>query len=356
VITTLLSRKMWYGSSLCFMKCKLAPGKLYKRSSTISLLALLVLVTTGACSQSNNQGTTGTTETSATTSTPTAESGKTKIKAVVTFLPMYWFTKAVAGDAAEVEILIPPGTEVHEYQATPENIKAIATANVLVKNGLGLEEFLEDTVKNAQNPKLQQVEASKGIKALNEISPVVKAVEGKNHDHDHDHAAGNPHVWLDPVLAKQQVTNIRDGLIAADPGNKATYEANAAAYIKQLEDLHNNFVTQLQKTPNCTFVTFHDAYPYLAQRYNLKQVAVVEVPEDQLAPSDVQKVVNTVKKYKVKALFNESGTDNKLLASLSKDLNLTLREINSLENGDKDPQSYFTAMNTNLEALQSACK
>lgn len=340
-----------------------APGKLYKISSfikcsTISLLALLVLGTTAACGRTTtNQGTTETSPpTTAATPTLTGEPGKPKIKVVATFLPMYWFTRAVAGDVAEVEILIPPGTEVHDYQATPENIKSITTANVLIKNGLGLEEFLEDTVKNAQNANLKQVDASKGIKTLGEISTVVKPVEGKGHDHDHDHSSGNPHVWLDPVLAKQQVTNIRDALIVADPDNKATYEANAAAYIKQLDDLHNEFQQGLQKTPNCTFITFHDAYPYLAQRYNLKQVAVVEVPEDQLAPSDVQKVVNTVKKYNVKALFNEPGTDNKLLASLSKDLNLTLREISSLEAGDKDPQSYFKSMKSNLENLQSACK
>ncbi|MBW4600183.1 MAG: metal ABC transporter substrate-binding protein [Calothrix sp. FI2-JRJ7] len=332
-------------SSICSSKVK---------GGTISLLALLVLLTTAACSQTNNNQVTTETSPPPTTATPTKDPGKPKIKAVATFLPMYWFTKAVARDVAEVEILIPPGTEVHDYQATPENVKAIATANVLIKNGLGLEEFLEDTVKNAQNANLKQVDASKGIKVLNEISPVVEPVKGKAHDHDH--SAENPHVWLDPVLAKQLLTNIRNALIVADPDNKATYEANAAAYIKQLDDLHNQFQQGLQKTPNCTFITFHDAYPYLAQRYNLKQVAVVEVPEDQLAPSDVQKVVNTVKKYNVKALFNEAGTDNKLLASLSKDLNLTLREISSLEAGDKDPQSYFTSMKSNLQNLQSACK
>ncbi|WP_017319298.1 metal ABC transporter solute-binding protein, Zn/Mn family [Mastigocladopsis repens] len=287
----------------------------------------------------------------ATTSSP--QSGK--IKVVTTFLPMYLFTKAVAGDAADVEILVPPGTEVHEYQATPENVKAIATANVLVENGLGLEEFLEDTVKNAQNPKLFEIDASKGIQPLNEISPVEKT-SNKEEEHNHEHAEGNPHVWLDPVLAKQQIANIRDGLIAADPANKATYEANAAAYVKQLESLDSDFKQTVQKTPNCTFVTFHDAYPYLAKRYNLNQVAVVEIPEDQLAPTDVQNAVNVVKKYKVKALFGEPGVDNKLLTSLSQDLNLTVRPLDSLESGDTDPQYYFKAMRNNLQTLESACK
>ena len=324
------------------------------RSGIIPLIALLMLSLSAGCTQSNsNQATVPEQSPQAreAAATPSPQSGK--IKVVTTFLPMYLFTKAVAGNAADVEILVPPGTEVHEYQSTPENVKAIATANVLVKNGLGLEGFLENTVKNAQNPKLSEIDASKGIQPLNEISPVEKT---SKKEQEHEHAEGNPHVWLDPVLAKQQVANIRDGLIAADPANKATYESNAAAYIKQLESLDSDFKQTLQKNPNCTFITFHDAFPYLAKQYNLKQVAVVEIPEDQLAPTDVQNAVNAVKKYKVKALFSEPGVDNKLLTSLSKDLNLTLRSLDSLETGERDPQHYFKAMRDNLQTLESACR
>ncbi|MBD2386759.1 metal ABC transporter substrate-binding protein [Cylindrospermum sp. FACHB-282] len=320
----------------------------------LTLITLLLLSITFGCKESNNiQGI------NTEISTPAQEAASTpagqKTKVVTTFLPVYLFTKAVAGDVADVEILVPPGTEVHDYQGTPENVKAIATANVLVKNGLGLEKFLEATVKNAQNPKLAEINASKGIKTLNQISTVDKTATAET-DHDHDHADGNPHVWLDPVLAKQQVVNIRDGLIAADPENKATYQTNSAAYIKELESLNNQFQQTLQKTPNCTFVTFHDAFPYLAQRYNLKQVAVVEIPEDQLSPTDVQNAVNAVKKYKVKALFSEPGIDNKLLKSLSQDLNLNLQTLDSLETGKTDTQYYFQAMKTNLQTLASGCK
>ncbi|MEH1867722.1 MAG: metal ABC transporter substrate-binding protein [Nostoc sp.] len=315
-------------------------------------MTLLMLSMIAGCSQSNpNQGTIPeqSPQAQVAVSTPVAQLGKTKV--VTTFLPIYLFTKAVAGNVADVEILVPPGTEVHEYQATPENVKAIATANVLVKNGLGLEEFLKNTVKNAENTKLAEIDASIGIKPLNEISPVVKTAK-----EDHEHAQGNPHVWLDPVLAKQQVTNIRDGLIAADPANKPTYEANAAVYIKELESLNNEFQQTLQKTPSCTFITFHDAFPYLAKRYNLKQIAVVQIPEDQLSPTDVQNAVNAVKKYKVKALFSEPGVDNKLLSSLSKDLKLTLRPLDSLETGETNPQYYFKAMKANLQILETSCK
>ncbi|MBW4614475.1 MAG: metal ABC transporter substrate-binding protein [Desmonostoc vinosum HA7617-LM4] len=326
-----------------------------KRSGILAIMAVFMLSTTASCNQSNTNRTTNTEQSpqaQEAASTPSAQLEKTKI--VTTFLPMYIFTKAVAGDVADVEILVKPGTEVHEYQATPENVKAIATANVLVKNGLGLEEFLKNTIKNAQNSQLSEIDASKGIKPLDEISPVEKIAKAE--DHDHEHAEGNPHVWLDPVLAKQQVVNIRDGLITADPKNKQVYETNTATYIKELESLNNQFQQTLQKTPNCTFVTFHDAFPYLAKRYNLKQVAVVEIPEDQLSPTDLQKTINIVKKYKVKALFSEPGVDNKLLKSLSQDLKLTLSTLDSLETGETNPQYYFQAMKANLQTLETACK
>ncbi len=255
-----------------------------------------------------------------------------KLRVVTTFLPMYWFTKAVVGE--EVEILIPPGTEVHDYQATPANVSAIATANVLVKNGIDFEQFLDGTIKSAQNSQLKEIDASANIKSL----------------------AGNPHVWLDPVLAKQQVANIRDGLVAANPENKAIYQANAKTYIQQLEKLDAEYKQRLQKYPNCTFISFHDAYPYLANRYQIKQVAVVEIPEDQLSPTDVQKAINAVKQYKAKAIFGEPGVDNKLLKALAQDLNLTLQPLDSLESGNLDPQHYFQAMQANLKTIEAACK
>nr|WP_313936319.1 metal ABC transporter substrate-binding protein [Anabaena azotica] len=324
------------------------------QDSLLSLMTLLILFVVVGCNQSNsNQGTTTQQSPIAQEAAASPTGQKPKTKVVATILPIYLFTKAVAGEAADVAILLPPGTEIHEYQSTPDAVKAIATANVLIKNGLGLETFLDNTVKNAQNPQLTQIDASKNIKVLNEISPVL---EPTAKEHSHEHSDGNPHVWLDPVLAKQQVINIRDGLIAADPANKATYQTNAEAYIKELDNLHREFQQTLNKTPNCTFITFHDAFPYLAQRYNLKQVAVVEIPEDQLSPTDVQKTVNTVKKYQVKALFSEPGVDNKLLTSLSKDLNLTLSPLSSLETGETNPQYYFQAMRENLQKLEAACK
>ncbi len=336
-------------------------------SRLLPLISLGLALTALGCSQAAPPSTgTGTPEAQ---SESQASAAGDRLKVVTTFPPMYWFTKAVAGDAAEVEVIVPPGAEVHEYQATPAAVQAIAQADVLVTNGLGLEEFLETTLRNAQNANLKTVVASEGIQALGEISPTVlvsdTGSEHGGHDHDHEgeasaeahsHAAGNPHVWIDPVLAQQQITQIRDGLIAADPANGSTYETNAAAYLQQVQQLHQDYETRLKPVQGCTFITFHDAYPYLANRYQLQQVAVVQIPEDSLSPSDIQATIDAVKRYDAKALLGEPGVDNKLLASLSQDLKLTLREVDPLESGPLDPQHYLTTMAQNLQTLEAACQ
>ncbi|MBD1999429.1 zinc ABC transporter substrate-binding protein [Leptolyngbya sp. FACHB-541] len=342
------------------------------------LIALLLLPVAAGCSTSAPD---------AQSPDVTTEASDEKLQVLATFLPMYLFTKAVAGDAADVEVLIQPGTEVHEYQSTPDDVRAIAEADVLVQNGLSMEEFLDSTINSAQNAELVVINASENIDPVGELSPVVfpggevEEAHGHNEDeHGHDEEAAttseehaedeqayeaessgeththaeNPHVWLDPVLAIQQVETIRDGLVEADPNNAEIYEANATAYVEELQALNAEFEQRLGTYSDRTFISFHDAFPYLAQRYNLQQVAIVAIPEDSLSPTDIQRTVEVVKEYDVKALFGEPGVDNRLLQSLSQDLGIELQTLDSLESGELDPQYYFTAMSENLKILETA--
>lgn len=285
------------------------------------------------------------------TPTTTAQENSSP-KIVTTFLPVHLFTKAVVGDTGTVEILISPGAEVHDYQATPEDAKLLAQADVLVENGLGMEEFLSALVANAGNSQLQQITSSKGIE-------VIEEEEHGDHGHDHHHhhhGEGNPHVWLDPVLAQQQVANIRDELIAINPDNADIYTSNADSYIQQLQELDNEFQQRLAPVKGCKFITFHDAFPYLAQRYGLEQEAIIEIPEDSITPQDIRRVQKAAKKHKVNALFTEPGIEDRRIQQISSDLNLPLEEIDPLESGETDPQYYFQAMRGNLEALERGCQ
>ncbi|NES07870.1 MAG: zinc ABC transporter solute-binding protein [Okeania sp. SIO2F4] len=281
-------------------------------------------------------------------------------KIVATFLPMYIFTKGVTGEGGEVEILVPPGTDPHDYQATPENARTIAEADVLVKNGLGFEEFLEKLVDGTGNSQLQEIDASQNIEPIEEKEDDHDDRDRHDHDHHHSHGhsheEGNPHVWLDPVLAQQQVKNIRDGLIQANPNNATTYQTNANIYLQKLQQLDQEFKTRLAPFQGCKFIAFHDAYPYLAKRYNLQQMAVVELPQDNITPKDIQRVINATKEYQVKALLGEIGYDDSRVQQIAKDIGVPVKKLDPLESGLLDPEHYFTAMRNNLKTLEEVCK
>jgi zinc transport system substrate-binding protein len=267
---------------------------------------------------------------------------------VATFVPIYEFTKAVVRDKAQVEILVPPGSEVHDYQTKPEDLKKLSQAKLLIKNGLGLDDFADGLISSSGNAQLKVVNSSQGIKTLGQLGKLVPIAK------EEEEELSNPHIWLDPMRAQKQIENIRDALIAADPSHSESYKSNAEAYIGKLQSLDQEFKTTLASTSKKEFITFHDAFPYLADRYGLEQLAIIAIPEDELTPEDVQKTVQAAKKYKVKVLLSEPGINNKLFTTLSKDLNIKVKTIDSLENGTLDPDHYFKIMRANLAVLKEA--
>ncbi|MEL6788178.1 MAG: zinc ABC transporter substrate-binding protein, partial [Cyanobacteria bacterium J06607_15] len=132
--------------------------------------------------------------------------------------------------------------------------------------------------------------------------------------------------------------------------------AVVVAEYKHLQQLDSEFEQRLAPVAGCNFITFHDAFPYLAQRYGLQQEAIVEIPEDSITPRDIQRVQQAAEEYQVKALLTEPGIEDKRIEQISSDLNLSLEAIDPIESGDTDPQYYFQAMRGNLEALERACQ
>lgn len=298
-----------------------------------------------------------------------------ELQVVTTFLPITQFTKAVAGDRAEVSQLLPTNVGPHDYQAKPEDVQKLAQADVLVQNGLEMEGFLEDLIQNAGNANLKVVDSSQGVQPI-----TTESIEGTGHDHDHDHegeehdhdhdhgaaekgASGhdhgefNPHIWLDPKRAIQQVENIRDGLIAADPDGQAVYTVNAATYIQQLQALDGEIAAMLQPFGGKTFIAFHDFAPYFAQSYDLKADFLVDVPEENPSPDDVKRVIDTVKATNLQTLLTEPQGGEDAFASLSKDLNVRVSLFDPMETGGPEalqPEYYITTMRQNAKTLVSA--
>lgn len=315
--------------------------------------------------------------------------GDKKLQVVTTFLPMTQFTKAVAGNCAEVQQILPTNIGPHDYQAKPSDAQKISQAAVLVKNGLELESFLEPLIKNAGNGDLKIVDASQGL-AL--VAIAEEAPDGEhdhdhdhNHDHDHDHGhdgdhdhdhdgekanklsdAGHeghdhgefdPHVWLDPVRAAEQVNNIREGLAAAAPDCAAEFTANAAQYQEKLDALHQEIQQTLAPFAGKTFVTYHDFANYFAARYGLEVEFLVGVPEANPSPNDVKRVIETAQASDLKTLLAESTEAAAPFEALAQDLNVRVSTFSPNEvggPGSTEPEYYFTVMRKNLSSLKAA--
>lgn len=278
------------------------------------------------------------------------------LRVVTTFLPVTLFTRAVAGDCATVTSLIPANIGPHDFQAKPGDLAALGQAQVLVKNGLEMEGFLDKLVASAGNPALKVIDSSRGV-------ATIEASEGEAHhggeaeqDHGHDHGGVNPHIWLDPLRAVQQVENIRDGLVQADPGCREGYRRNAAAFTAQLRQLNDEIAGQLKPYAGRTFIAFHDFAPYFAQRYGLRADFLVDVPELNPSPADLQRVTAAVKTTGLRALLSEPQEGNRSFNALARDLGVRIVEFDPMETASDaaagDPGTYGQVMRRNADAMR----
>ncbi len=318
---------------------------LLRRAAVLASAALLV-----ACGQ--------------TARNPAASNG-TDLQVVTTFLPITGFTKAVAGDCATVQALVPTTVGPHDFQATPSDLVKLQKADVLVKNGLGLESFLDKLIASADNPTLRVIDTSSGVATLTnadgKAGDKAKAKGGGDHDHGHDHGHKhgpiNPHIWLDPLRAVQQVETIRDGLIAAKPACKEQFSANAASFTAELQALNAELASQLKPFAGKTFVAFHDFAPYFAERYKLKTAFVVEAPEQNPTPADLQRVAEQVKQSDLKALLSEPQEGSRSFNALAGDLGVRVSVFDPLETGPaegENPGYYTVQMRRNVSDLVKA--
>lgn len=251
---------------------------------------------------------------------------------VTTAVPITLFTRAVAGDCATVTPLVPSNLGPHDVQVRPAAVAALAQAKVLVTNGLGLESYLGRLLVTAENRRLLVIDTSRGVATLG-------------------HGPVNPHIWLDPLRAMQQVATIRDGLVKADPPCRAGYEQRAAAFIQQLQELHRDLDRQLQPFAGRTFVTLHDVTPYFAERYKLQGVVLVAVPEVNPSPADLQRVATAVKASGLQALLSEPQEGHRSFETLAADLGVKISVFDPLETASedaaRDPAYYLQTMRRN---------
>ena len=281
---------------------------------------------------------------------------KEDLTIVTTFYPIYDFTKEIVGDEGNVKLLIPAGTEPHDFEPSAKERAEISDADVFVYNSSDMEFFVDSLKDSVDSKQTLMIEAAKGIDRLEsqEADEHEESEEGHDHAHEYD-----PHVWLDPVLAIKEVRTIAGELGEKYPDKKEIFTKNADAYIKKLEALDQKYSEELKNATNRTFVTQHAAFAYLANQYNLEQVAISGVsPDQEPTPSRLAELKEFVKKNNIKVTYFEENASSKVAETLSNETGVKLEVLNPLESLTNEQikagENYISVMEKNLEALKES--
>ncbi|MBM6615410.1 zinc ABC transporter substrate-binding protein [Desemzia sp. RIT804] len=277
-----------------------------------------------------------------------------KLQVVTTFYPMYDFTKQIVQDSADVSILVPSGTDTHGFEPSAKDVAQIQEADVFIYNSEEMETWVPSILESIDTTDVVIVNASEGIELLEGSHS-----DEEGHDHDeegHSHEV-DPHIWLDPVLAQEEVSTIKEGLAEADPENEAVYTENAEAFQAELQQLNEEYAAAFENAENRTFVTQHAAFAYLAERYDLHQVAISGLSTDaEPSPSELTEMATFIKDQDVNYIYFGKTTSSAISETLANETNTQLAVLDPIEGITQADQEagvdYLQAMRNNLEALK----
>ncbi|WP_025026607.1 metal ABC transporter solute-binding protein, Zn/Mn family [Caldalkalibacillus mannanilyticus] len=317
--------------------------------------------------------------------------------------PLYDFASKIAGDRAVVVNLVPAGSEPHDYDPTPKDVMDLSKADLFIYNGGGFESWIEKIVEatKSSNPNLVLVDTTANIQLLSSEETGLSdhahehedghdhdhhanedhhdhAHESHSHDdhahekeeehaeeehaneeHGHDHGEFDPHVWLDPLLAKEQAEAIKNAIVELNPENKEYYENNFSELALQFDLLHSKYEDVSQNISIKDMVVSHAAFGYLAQRYGINQIAIAGLdPTNEPSAKQLKEIVEYMKKHQLQYVMFENLVTPKVAEVVRTEVGAEALILHNLEGLTKEEQSqgkdYFSIMEENLESLKLA--
>lgn len=352
--------------------------KIKKIIRAVALATLTCSLLLSGCSQGGQTPSGGSGEPVST------ETERHKAQVVATLFPQYDFAKQIAGDKADVVLLLPPGSESHSYEPTPSDMIKIHKADVFLYTGESMEAWshkLTLSLEDADSECLV-VDVSKGV-PLVRTADIEKEhahaegdhYEGDGHAHESEAAGGeaeasaakesehshiyDPHIWTDPQLAKIMVANILEGLCSADPENADVYRANAAEYVKELDGLDLEFRTIIGSAEqNEIIFGSRFAFYYFVKRYGLDYESAFDSCSAETEPSarTVKLLIDEIKEKKIPVIFYAELEEPKTAKALSAETGAKLLMLHSCHNVTKDEwesgATYLSLMKQNAENLK----
>jgi zinc transport system substrate-binding protein len=298
-----------------------------------ALFCALAIPLLAACSKQDATPPIAAAATAAPETTPPAATPPKKLLVLATFAPIYCFTKNVAGDLADVEMIAPPGTPAAMFQPAPADVTRIMQADIIIENGFGFESWMDNLVARGLKPGAIRVIAARGA------GPGIPGLPGDptsppGDAPSDDSAPPDPHVWLDPVMAIKEVQNVRDALMARDPSHATDYLTNENRYEAALRDLDDQVGTQTVDLQKRRIACTDSTVFYFLKRY-------------EFIPVDLRKT-------------GKPGphTADALLATTQADLlnasPLPVVRADPMESGSASTDFYETTTLANVAALREA--
>ncbi len=281
-----------------------------------------------------------------------SDSGKLKI--ISTVFPPYDLARQIAGDNAEISILLPPGSEIHNYEPSAKDMIAIRNCDIFLYIGGENEQWAEKLINS------NDTENVTAVKLIDYVPTLSEDEDEHDHDHEHEHEhETDEHIWTSPKNAQLMLSAVYDAICKVDPSGKQTYTKNKDAYAKQLSDLDNAYRSAVDNAKNKTIV-LADKFPfrYLAHEYGLEFSSAFAACSDESEPgvSTMIKLTKTIKENNIPAVYYLEFSSTKIADTLCDETGATKLMLHSCHNVSKQDiennVSYVDLMKQNLENLK----
>ncbi|MBW7571524.1 metal ABC transporter substrate-binding protein [Caproiciproducens faecalis] len=262
-----------------------------------------------------------------------------RFRVVTSFYPLYIMALNITEGVPGVQVDNMAGQQtgcLHDYQLQSKDMKNIEQADVFVINGAGMESFMSKVT--SQLPNLKVIDSSKGIELLTDES-----------------GEENPHIWVSISNYIRQVSNLEKGLSQADPQNAEAYRKNAQDYLAKLSVLRDQMHRELSHITHRDIITFHEAFPYFAEEFDLNIVSVVNrEPDSQPSARELAETIRLIRGSGVKAVFAEPQYPKSAANIVANESGAKVYSLDPAVTGEDSKDAYLNAMEGNLKTLKEA--
>ncbi|WP_366247832.1 zinc ABC transporter substrate-binding protein [Terribacillus aidingensis] len=312
------------------------------------------------------------------------------LKVYTTIYPIQYFAERIGGDQVEVESVLPPGSDAHNFEPTSNQMVDIAKSDAFLYSSDELETYAKTIADAIGDKDVKIAQLADGINLLpfdeehdhsheateEEHDHSHEATEEEHdhsheatedeHDHEeeateeeHDHGSIDPHYWLDPERAKQMAENMKNTLVELDPDNETTYEDNYAAVAEELDELDQKFQHAVEGKDNKKIIVSHAAYGYWEDRYGIEQIAITGLsPTNEPSQQELEEIIHTAEDNKLNYVLFEQNISPKVATIVQDEIGADVLRIHNLETVTEDEidadEDYFSLMDKNIETLEQA--